>query len=598
VSPPARRTPAADPRLNARLNECIALFQKGQADRALAGVRRVLEKAPANPAANQIASVVLLALNQPEQAAYHAERAAAAEPEQGRHHLALGMARLALNDESGALAAYETAFGLIPDDPEAIAGLGSACAAAGQYDRAETLLRRALELRPGWPDPVMALATQFTNTARAHEAVLLLRDLLARHPTHLPAADALALASSYDDASTPAEVFEDHRAFGRCAESIMRPVGAHLNTRDPDRRIRLAYLSAELRNHSNSYFLRPILEHRDRERFEIVLYHTSRHEDAVTDAIRSMADQYVKCERMTPPELARRIHRDRVDVLVELTGHFGRNRLAAMAARPAPVQVTYLGYGNTTGLTTIDARIIDAVTDPEGAESLATERLVRLDRCFLAFRPDDDAPEPEDPEPGRPFTFGSFNDIKKISPGVVRAWARALEACPGSRLLLKTPELGKPAMRDMLAARFAQAGVDPERVRMVGRIESDRGHLALYDAMDLALDTFPYAGTTTTCQALWQGVPVLTLAGRAHAGRVGLSLLEATGLREWAASDEDGYVRLAGAAFERGLRTRADRLALRERVRGSSLLDHAGHARALEAAYNSLWDAWCGKAGA
>lgn len=590
---------AIDPRLAGKLNEAIALHRKGEHERALALVRKVLEKSPGLAEANQIGAVLHLALNRPERALYHAERAAGADPGNGRNFLALGMARAALHDSEGAAEAYARACELLPDDPEAIAGYGSACIGVGRYEEAETLLERAASMRPGWADPVLTLGTHYTNTARADEAVAVLRGLLERDPRHLIAADSMALAASYAGSLTPEEAFACHRDFGRCAKAVMRPVGAHTNQKDPGRRIRLAYLSAELRNHSNSYFLRPILEHHDRGRFEIVMYHTSRHEDAVTEELRKHADRWVACDQLSPPQLARRIHQDRVDVLVELTGHFGRNRLATMAARPAPVQVTYLGYGNTTGLDTIDARIIDHVTDPEPrADALATERLVRLDRCFLAYRPDDDAPEPGVGETGRAFTFGSFNDIKKISPAAVRVWSRILAKCPGSRLLLKTGELGKEAMRGLLQARFAEHGIGPERLWLTGRIESDRGHLALYDEVDCALDTFPYAGTTTTCQAMWQGVPTVTLEGRAHAGRVGVSLMKATGQDGLIATDEDAYARLACDAFARGVRPAAKRLALRERVRASELLDHAGLTRALESVYADLWARWCEKGSA
>ena len=599
---PGRAAPKGrgiDPRLAGKLNEAIELHRKGQLEKALALVRKVLEKAPGLAEANQIGAVLHIRLNRPEQALYHAERAAAGDPGNGRNHMALGMARGALNDDEGAAEAYARAVELLPDDPEAVAGYGSACIGVGRYAEAEALLRRAASMRPGWADPLLSLGTHFMNTARADEAVAILKELLAASPRHLPAADTLALASSYAGSLTPEEAFECHRAFGRCAAQVMRPAGPHANTREPGRRIRLAYLSAELRDHSNSFFMRPILAHHDRERFEIVMYHTSRHEDAVTEELRAHADRWVACDQLNPPQLAQRIHRDRVDVLVELTGHFARNRLATMAARPAPVQVTYLGYGNTTGLDTIDARIIDHVTDPEPwADALATERLIRLDRCFLAYRPDDDAPEPGAGEPGRAFTFGSFNDIKKISPGTVRVWSRILAECPGSRLLLKTGELGKASMRDMLQARFAGHGVGPERLWLTGRIESDRGHLALYDEMDCALDTFPYAGTTTTCQAMWQGVPTVVLEGRAHAGRVGVSLSKATGQDDWIASDDDAYVRLACAAFARGVRPASERLALRERVRASELFEHAGLTRALEAVYAGLWARWCEKGSA
>lgn len=589
-----KRPAPVDPRTAARLNECIALYRKGDAAGALAGVQKVLAKLPGQPDANLIASVAMIALNRPEQALYHAERAAKAEPANGRHRLAVGTALMALERPTEAIGAYRAGLERLPGDPEALAGLGSALARSGSYAEAEAVLRRAAGARPGWPDPVLTLGAMLLGTARAHDAVEALRPLVESDPRQAPAADTLALASSYDDAIGPEEAFALHALYGRCVEALVPRIGAHANTREPGRRIRIGYLSAELRSHSNSFFLRPILAHRDRDRFEVVCYHASRHEDAVTAELRSLVDGWVACDQLNPLQLAQRIHRDRVDVLVELTGHFARNRLPTMAARPAPVQVTYLGYGNTTGLTTIDARIVDHDTDPAPeADALATERLVRLDRCFLAYRPDDDAPEPGEPAPDRPFTFGSFNDVKKLSPSVVRVWAAVLDRCPGARLLIKTGELSHASMRDLLAARFAEHGVGPDRLTLMGRVDPERAHLALYDQMDLALDTFPYAGTTTTCQALWQGVPVLTLAGRAHAGRVGVSLLRTAGEDGLIAPDEGAYVELACAAFERGKLARAERLARRERLRTTPLLDHAGHAKALERAYLELWERWC-----
>ncbi len=586
----------SDPKLLARLNECIGLFQKGRPDQALAGVQKILEKSPGHPDANHIAGAALIALNQPDRALYHAERAAKSAPSNGRYRLAVASALMSLNREAEATKVFEAALGLLPGDPEAMAGLGTALARSGRYDEAEDLLRRAASARPGWADPPMALATMLLSTAQAHEAVEILRPLVESNPRLLPAADTLAMASSYDDAITPEQAFECHALFGRCVEAFIPRCGPHANDRNPSRRIRLAYVSAEFRNHSNSFFLRPILEHHDRERFEVICYHTSRHEDAVTTELKRHADQWVACDQLNPPQLAQRIYKDRVDILVELTGHFARNRLMTMAARPAPVQVTYLGYGNTTGLTTIDARIIDHDTDPApDADALATERLVRLDRCFLTYRPDDNAPKPAEPVADRAFTFGSFNDLKKLSPSVVRVWSCILHECPGARLLIKTGELSHASMRDMLSARFAEHGIGPDRLWLTGRIESDRGHLALYDEMDLALDTFPYAGTTTTCQALWQGVPVLTLEGRAHAGRVGVSLLRTAGEGGLIASDETAYIAAAVTAFHAGPVGSAERLDRRARVAASPLLDHAGMTRALESAFAALWAEWCEK---
>lgn len=585
-----------DPRTNERLNEALKALRSGQPDRALAMVRKVLEKAPSHPDGNHFASQMLLMLNQPEPALYHAERAVAADPSNHRFRLGLGAALSNLNRFDEAYESIRQAAHAEPSDAEGRYALGSVAVDLGRYAEGESELREAARLRPDWIDPPLALASCLLNTARAGEAVASLRELVRSNPDHLPATALLALASSYDDTLTPAESFAFHAAYGRCLERLIRPAARHANTPDPHRRIRLGLVSSELRDHSVAFFLRPLLEHIDHDRFEVFAYHTSRHEDGVTAAIRSHTDRWVSCDSCSPPELARRIMQDRVDVLVELTGLFARNRLATMAARPAPVQVSMIGYGNTTGVRAIDARIVDRLTDPPpDADKLAAESLIRLDRCFLAYRPDDDAPAPGPGESNRPFTFGSFNDIKKMSPATVRLWSSVLTACPGSRLLLKARELGHEEMRSMLADRFRAEGVDPARVTMLGRIEDGRSHLALYDEIDLALDPIPYHGTTTTCQALWQGVPVVTMEGRAHAGRVGVSLLTAAGLTDLIARDEPHYRQLAAEAFARPRPSTADRLALRDRVARSELLDHAGLSRAVQAAYIDLWTRWCEK---
>ncbi|MEX0876101.1 MAG: hypothetical protein WD114_01465, partial [Phycisphaerales bacterium] len=218
------------------------------------------------------------------------------------------------------------------------------------------------------------------------------------------------------------------------------------------------------------------------------------------------------------------------------------------AARPAPVGVTMIGYGNTTGLGSIDARIVDEITDPApGADIVASEKLVRLPGCFLCYRPPEDGGcGPRDPEPGRAFTFGSFNDLRKLSPSNLRLWARILDENPGTRLVLKTSRLAHAAVRAELAERLGELGVDPGRVDMLGRTATAAEHLDLYNTIDCALDTFPYTGTTTTCEALWMGVPTVTLMGGAHAGRVSGSLLTAVGRGDLVAADQEGYAALAG----------------------------------------------------
>lgn len=594
--PNRRSSGTADPRTDAKVVETAELAQRGRLEQAIANIQRILERAPAHAEGHRLASALLVLHNQPARALFHAERAVKLDQDNPRSQLRLGVALSALHRYEESYNALELARKMTPDDPEVLHALGAVAIDLGRYGIGEAAYQRAIELRPDWVDPAIALAVCELNTARAQAAGQRLSAVVSRNPTHLPATGQLALASSYDDSLSPEQVFKRHQVYGQCVERAVQTFNKHPNTPDADRRIRLGFLSSELRTHSITYFLRPLLEHIDHKQFEVVMYHASRHEDGVTDVIKSMADQWVVCDSLNPPMLAKRIFQDRIDVLVELSGHFARNRLPTFAARPAPVQVTAIGYGNTTGVRAINTRIVDAITDPSpDADRLATESLRRLDRCFLAYRPDDCAPIPTAGEPDRPFTFGSFNDAKKISPSVVKTWGQILKATPGSRLLLKSREFGHREMCSMIEERFAGQGVDAVRLTLLGRIESEHGHLALYDEIDVSLDTFPYAGTTTTCQSMWQGVPMLTLKGRSHAGRVGASLLNACGLNDWVAENASEYVKKACDAFMNGVRSAEDRSSLRAKMSGSPLLDSRSFSLATQEVYRELWTAWCRK---
>jgi predicted O-linked N-acetylglucosamine transferase (SPINDLY family) len=295
---------------------------------------------------------------------------------------------------------------------------------------------------------------------------------------------------------------------------------------------------------------------------------------------------------MSAHELADAIRRDRIDILVDLTGHTGGNRLATLALRPAPVQVTYMGYPNTTGLSAIDYRIVDVVTDPAPlADRLATEKLARLDPCFLCYAPPAQAPAVAPPPCARAghVTFGSFNTHAKTSPPCAEAWARILEGVPGSRLLLKNWALADSSIVDRTRRLFAERGIDPERLDLRGETESKGEHLRTYAEVDVALDPFPYNGTTTTMEAMWMGVPVITLRGETHVARVGASLLTAVGEHDHVAGTIDEYARAAIEMAGDAVRLGSTRAARRDRVRSSPLCDGPGFTLKIESLYRRFW---------
>jgi len=300
---------------------------------------------------------------------------------------------------------------------------------------------------------------------------------------------------------------------------------------------------------------------------------------------------------------------------VELSGHTASGPLAALRHRVAPVQATYLGYPNTTGLPTIDYRIVDATTDTAGADDFHTEKLIRLGGCFLCYSPAEFAPDPGSPPSlgagnlnaaaasdfaswlapttTLPVTFGTFNSIRKFSPGAIRVWARVLNAVPGSRLLIKTRGMDTAIARNTILRQFASHGIDASRLGVADMVPSKSDHLAWYQQVDIALDTFPYNGTATTCEALWMGVPVVTLEGEIHAGRVGKSLLTAAGMPELIAKDEAEYIRIAKdlAADPAKLATR--RAAMRDALAASALLNARAHAAQFQTALRAMWQQFC-----
>jgi protein O-GlcNAc transferase len=357
------------------------------------------------------------------------------------------------------------------------------------------------------------------------------------------------------------------------------------------RKLRVGYVSPDFRRHSVSYFLTPLLAAHDRNAVEITCYAEVKQPDEVTARLKGLVSAWRSTVGMSDAELAERIRADGIDILVDLAGHTAGNRLAVFARQPAPVQVTWLGYPNTTGLSRIHYRLVDRVTDPPDA-SPASERLVRLENGFLCYEPPADAPPPMPPPclAASAVTFGSFNNAAKLSPATLDAWARILQGSPGSRLVLKGAAFSEAETCKRFRGEFVRRGVAEERLALAPFTPSSRAHLAAYHAIDLALDPFPYNGTTTTCEALWMGVPVIALLGDRHSARVGASILTRLGLGRLIAFDPADYV-------ERALALASDRAGLgelragmRQRFAASPLCDAAGFARRVEAAYRRMWE--------
>ena len=402
---------------------------------------------------------------------------------------------------------------------------------------------------------------------------------------------------NYGSGQTRESLRSAHRDFGQLFEAALPMLGQGYNDRsfDLERKLRIGFVSPDFRGHSVTYFTRPFFEAFDRERFDVIGYAHVAKQDNVTSDLRELATDWRDVVGWSDQKLAAEIRSDRIDILIDLAGLTRDTRLLAFTARPAPVQMTYIGYPNTTGLPQIDYRITDGIADPDDADDDYTETLIRLPGCFLCYAPITQAP---DLEPGpcehRDYvTFGSFNNFAKINPNVLDLWADVLRAVPNSKLLLKATASKDPTAQGVIRNGLAEKGIEQERVKFADYRKTPMSHLAIYNDVDIALDTFPYNGTTTTCEALWMGVPVITLRGDRHASRVGASLLSAVGFPAGIAESPEEYVATAKLMADHKGILKTTRRTLRDTMYRSPLCNQEAHARTLEEAFRATWNIWC-----
>jgi len=426
-------------------------------------------------------------------------------------------------------------------------------------------------------------------------------DAMARTAVLAPDTFALqatrAMYSNYDPAMSTAALRDVHLAVGRHFARALPEIGGTdlALPHDPERRLRIGFVSPDFRAHSVAYFTQPYFRAFNRDHFEVFAYAHVANEDMVSLCLRESVTSWQNVFSMSDNALAEQIRQDRIDILIDLAGLTRDTRLLAFTARPAPIQMSYIGYPNTTGLPAIDYRITDGIADPDDADDDYSETLIRVPGCFLCYAIPDHAP-PVEPGPAEHrdyVTFGSFNNFAKVNPEVVAAWADVLKAVPGSRMICKSTASTDPTAQSVVRLSFEAAGVDPSRVSFSSFRHTPESHLAVYNDIDIALDTFPYNGTTTTCEALWMGVPVITLRGDRHAGRVGASLLQAIGFPAGITESREDYVLTARLLAEsRGL-LKTLRRSLRETVRNSPLCDSQRHAETLEQGFRAVWQMWC-----
>ncbi len=560
--------------------------QQGRHREALKLVRKAHELAPGEATILYNLGVIQQALMQPEAAIASYQAALRIAPNHAMCHNNIGTALEALARFDEACEHYDEALRIDPDCFEALNNRGNYLKSKGLISEAIRCFQRACEIQPDFVDAHINWAAAHQQRGDIEQAHALLDKALSLAPDNAKLRSNFLMNLNYAWWLDKHEVLALHRRHGPRAHPVDAPPPAPASGR-----LRIGYVSADLRAHSVAYFMRALLSHHDSGQFEIHVYSNCRAEDRTSEQLRNLCPQWHNISRMDDHQALQQIRKDGIDILVDLSGHTADNRQGLFALRAAPVQVSYLGYPNTTGNPAMDYRLVDAWTDPEpGEDRHHCETLIRLDSGFLCYHPPDEAPQalPVTDAQDDAIRLGCFNNPAKLSAPLLNCWSRLLAALPPARLVLKARAFADPQSQRHLLQRFARQGLDPRRIELLPHTPDTQSHLACYQAIDIALDTFPYNGTTTTCEALWMGVPVITLAGDRHAARTGVSLLHNAGLDEFIATDEESYIAKALALAADGEKRRQLRQTLRNRLRASRLMDGKALARAVEQQYRKM----------
>jgi len=603
-------------------------LRAGELDEALSICNEAQECAPEIAEVHISSGYVQEQLGRLDEAVASYETAIRIRPDYAEAWSSLGDARRKQADFGKAIEAYRRALALKPNLPQTLNNLGTTFRTIGQDDKALLCFRQCLLVHPEFTVARANLAALLGETGHFDEAIGLCRQILSEHPDlatiHNSLGNALrdigqiaeAIASyenavridpgyttadsnrvyaiNFSPAHNSTEIYRElNRWNDRHAEPLREFIQPHTNDRDPDRRLRIGYVSPDFRSHVIGRNLLPLFRHHDRRSFEIICYAHVRRSDAMTKYFQQMADGWHNIGGLSDEQVAQQVRQDRIDILVDLTMHMSLNRLLVFARKPAPVQVTFVGYPGSTGLKTIDHRLTDPYLDPPGMdESIYSERSVRLPDTFWCYDPMEnrDIPANSLPAPEAGFvTFGCLNSFSKVNEQTLRLWGELLKTVDRSRLLILCPE---GSARQSVLAILQGQGIDPDRIELFARLPLAE-YFTIYHRIDIGLDTLPYNGHTTSLDSFWMGVPVITLVGKTVVGRAGLSQLTNLGLTELIAHTPQQFVQIASELAADLPRLAELRRSLRARIQGSPLMDDRSFARNIEEAYRTMWTSWC-----
>lgn len=570
----------------------IVLVELGRREEAIASFQEALRIKPDHARAWNNRGCALKDLGKFDEAIDSYQKALRLQPDLVEAINNLGYALMELGRLDEANACYRRAIELRPDFVEAYNNLANVQKEAGKFDEAIASYQMAVRLKPDYAKPYNNLGNILKDLGRFDEAIAHYRQALALRPGYSSAHSNLVYSLHFHpDYDSLAILAEAERWNLQHAASIQQYTHEQDRSLDPERRVRIGYVSPDFRGHPVAYSLLPLFAHHDPRQVEIYCYSEVAHPDAITEQLRSRASVWHNTVGQNDERVAAQVRADRIDILIDLALHSANNRLLVFARKPAPVQATWCGYPGTTGLAAIDFRISDPYLDPPESAGCYSEKTIHLPDSFWCYEPfGDRTPVNELPAlASGVITFGCLNNFSKINRGVLSLWAQVLRSVPRSRLVLLAP----PGMaREQLLFFMTEEGIDSTRLEFVNRQERQQ-YLLTYQRIDLCLDPVPYNGHTTSLDAFWMGVPTITLTGRTVAGRAGWSQLRNLGLPELAAKTPEEYVKIAVALASDLPRLRDLRGVLRERLKQSPLMDGQRFARHLEQAYRHMWHWYC-----
>ena len=571
------------------LQAATRFHRAGELVRAAKLYEQVLRLSPADPNALHLLGLVRHQQGAHTEGAAYIRRAVEVVPNNPVLRSNLGDALRRAGEPQAAIEQLQVALTLRPDYAGAHLNLGAAYGEILAYEVALRHAEEAVRLAPDLAEAHYNLGRALFDQLRLEEAVGAFREALRRRPDYPAAVGNLLYLLNLIPGLEPWAVAAEHRRICNHLDNIAR-----LPRRDPSRRpdqlLRIGYVSRDFRAHAVNYFFEPVLAHHDRQRFRVYCYADVERPDVVTVRLKGLADQWRDIVGWSDCRLDEQVRADRIDILVDLGGHTEKNRLTLFARKPAPLQISWLGYPNTTGLGAMDYRIVDVSTAPEGETLHGCEAPLRLPRLFACFRPPDHAPavNPAPVAETGSITFGSLHKLEKINPAVIRLWSRLLQTLPDAQLLIARDQID-PWRRQRLEGAFATLGINRGRLLFRSLDDPMRSFFEQFKDIDIFLDVFPWSGHTLACCALWQGVPVITLEGKSHAGRMVSSLLRAVGLEQLVAKDETDYLRIAAGLAADLPALVILRAHLRDQVAASPLRDEQGFTRALEKSYTKAW---------